>query len=91
MTTSFVMYVVAYSKALKEVRLNKQRAESENAVAQREENAEQDESEGENVGQAAVGREEWAQKAFLLFVKKVWRKIRLNRAQNDWQRREKAL
>lgn len=58
MTTSFVMYVVAYSKALKEVRLNKQRAESENAVAQREENAEQDESEGENVGQAAVGREE---------------------------------
>ena len=58
MTASFVMYVVAYSKALKEVRLNKQRAESENAVAQREENAEQDESEGENVGQAAVGREE---------------------------------
>ena len=58
MTASFVMYVVAYSKALKEVRLNKQRAESENAVAQRAENAEQDESDGQNVGQAAVGREE---------------------------------
>ena len=58
MTASFVMYVVAYSKALKEVRLNKQRAESEDAVAQSEENAEQDESDGQNVGQAAVGREE---------------------------------
>ena len=58
MTASFVMYVVAYSKALKEVRLNKQRAESENAVAQSEENAKQDEPDGQNVGQAAVGREE---------------------------------
>ena len=64
MTASFVLYVVAYSKALKEVRLSKQRAESEGASVQsvgevqNPGDAEQGEYDEQNAGQAAVGREE---------------------------------